>query len=68
MGEKSKKHSTYHGSMKGGEKGVFFHLKIIKLIVMIYTQKNQQKRSWFLTIGKCDKKGGESWKMMEIKN
>lgn len=65
MGEKSKKHSTYHDSMKGGEKGFFFHLKIIKLIVMIYTQKKQKKRSWFR---KCDKKRGESWKMMEIKN
>lgn len=34
---------TYHDSMKGGEKGFFFHLKIIKLIVMIYIQKNQKK-------------------------
>lgn len=62
-----KKHRTYHDYMKGGEKVFFFHLKIIKFIVMIYTPK-KKKRSWFLTIGKCDKKRGGSWKMMEIKN
>lgn len=41
-GKKAKKHSTYHDYMKGGGKVFFFHLKIKKLIVMIYTQKKKE--------------------------